>query len=188
MRRLALIVTVFLLASGCFWKPFFYNVDGSLIGPACGPIGYVMVPTDSTPELVAAVHQGMAEMSQITGRPVYFLGWRYLGQDVAQDTGHFVFRFDHTLAGSSGGPAYSSSDWPSKAGRPVHTHGGYGNIATFYSDRDRLPMVRHEIGHMFGLDHVNDDSEVMNGRALSKLDGWGVGDQEGLYALSVNNC
>ncbi len=182
------ILILVLSLSGCLWYPTRYNVDGSLVGPACGTLGYTIIPYDSTPELISSIHQVMYELGQITQRPVTFKWYVSLGQDDATKTNDFVFRFDHTLPTSSGGPAFADWDWPSTATRPIHSHGGYINLWPFYDDVNRTPVVRHEVGHAFGLNHVNDASEVMDGNALYNTTDWGQGTMEGLYALSVNNC
>lgn len=48
-------------------------------------------------------------------------------------------------------------------------------------------IVLHELGHVVGLGHVDDPSELMAERH-SRQDGWGPGDREGLEALTSIPC
>jgi len=48
-------------------------------------------------------------------------------------------------------------------------------------------VVQHELGHLVGLDHVDDTAELMN-PSTSELTDWGPGDREGLAALGRGRC
>jgi hypothetical protein len=48
-------------------------------------------------------------------------------------------------------------------------------------------VVQHELGHVVGLGHVEDDTELMNALNTSMTD-WGPGDLEGLAVLGAGPC
>lgn len=49
------------------------------------------------------------------------------------------------------------------------------------------PVLRHELGHLAGLDHVDDPSELMYPVTSSQTD-WSAGDRTGLAALGGGEC
>ena len=48
-------------------------------------------------------------------------------------------------------------------------------------------VIMHELGHVVGLDHVDDSHELMNARNIGKTD-FGAGDLEGLRRLGQGGC
>lgn len=50
-----------------------------------------------------------------------------------------------------------------------------------------LAVIMHELGHVVGLDHVEDTGELMN-PTNSSLDHWGPGDLEGLAIAGKGPC
>jgi matrixin len=55
--------------------------------------------------------------------------------------------------------------------------------ATFTYD-----ILLHELGHLVGLGHVNDPTQIMNAVSLRPLPGYGGGDLRGLAALGAGRC
>jgi hypothetical protein len=55
--------------------------------------------------------------------------------------------------------------------------------ATFTYD-----IMLHELGHLVGLGHVNDSTQIMNPVSLRPLAGYGSGDLRGLAALGAGRC
>jgi hypothetical protein len=48
-------------------------------------------------------------------------------------------------------------------------------------------VVEHELGHLLGLDHVHDDSQLMNADNKGLTD-YAAGDQLGLERLGRGHC
>jgi hypothetical protein len=48
-------------------------------------------------------------------------------------------------------------------------------------------IIQHELGHLVGLDHVDDTAELMN-PTTSELTDWGPGDLQGLARLGRGTC
>nr|WP_255633411.1 matrixin family metalloprotease [Demequina sp. TTPB684] len=56
------------------------------------------------------------------------------------------------------------------------------------ADRSRAKaLVMHELAHVVGLDHVNDESELMFPAVTSTVT-WGPGDLAGLAAAGAGQC
>jgi hypothetical protein len=60
---------------------------------------------------------------------------------------------------------------------------------TSLPDADRVlqPILDHEFGHLVGLDHVDDEGELMNRHDVGRTT-WGPGDLAGLAALGKLPC
>jgi predicted Zn-dependent protease len=48
-------------------------------------------------------------------------------------------------------------------------------------------ILMHELGHLVGLDHVDDPGELMYAESVGTL-GFGAGDREGLASLGSGRC
>ena len=48
-------------------------------------------------------------------------------------------------------------------------------------------IIMHELGHVVGLDHVDDPDQLMFPRTTGRLD-WGAGDRRGLAAMGAGLC
>ncbi|WP_345456691.1 matrixin family metalloprotease [Nocardioides marinquilinus] len=51
----------------------------------------------------------------------------------------------------------------------------------------QVALLMHELGHLVGLDHVDDPDELMYPRGISRA-GFGPGDREGLARLGAIDC
>ncbi len=49
-------------------------------------------------------------------------------------------------------------------------------------------IIMHELGHMLGLDHVEDPSKLMNGEGHPGIIDFGAGDRAGLARLGAGQC
>ena len=58
-----------------------------------------------------------------------------------------------------------------------------------YANPDEyIGNIRHELGHVMGLDHVESTEEVMYWHATVGTNDWGEGDRFGLRALGTYRC
>jgi hypothetical protein len=85
---------------------------------------------------------------------------------------------------------------PAEAGEAIHVSGNVEldvrDVAEMLSRGDReqvVALVMHELGHLVGLAHVPDTTEVMTDDpgGIVALD-WGTGDRYGLAALGHGEC
>lgn len=56
----------------------------------------------------------------------------------------------------------------------------------FENGFERGPLILHELGHLIGLGHVRDRSQLMFPRSVSSVTGFGPGDLQGLERLGVS--
>lgn len=49
-------------------------------------------------------------------------------------------------------------------------------------------LIVHELGHLVGLDHVEDEMQVMNRYTVHGVNGLGRGDRAGLHQLGLGQC
>jgi hypothetical protein len=49
-------------------------------------------------------------------------------------------------------------------------------------------VIQHELGHLVGLDHVADETQLMYSEGNTQVGDWGTGDLAGLHALGTGEC
>jgi hypothetical protein len=96
------------------------------------------------------------------------------------------------LAGSTAGiggstPARSGSRLRFVTGMVVLDVDAYARMDLQNDDRAQHLILAHELGHVLGLDHVDDTDELMNAEYVGQTD-FGTGDREGLQRLHDLPC
>lgn len=173
----------------------------------CRPIHYVVNPAGQPPEASALVQDAVRQVSAASGltfaddgtsqdRPVADgQGARYRrpGAPVliawADPSEYPAIGGD--IEGEGGSTSVAAAG-PESAryvtGQVVLNRDGLAEIMAGRDGYVRArAIVMHELGHLVGLDHVNDDGELMAPR-YTGLAGFGPGDREGLAALRAIPC
>lgn len=174
----------------------------------CRPVRYVVNPNGAPPGGDALIAEAVERTSAATGLVFEYEGetdefWtedreafqpdrygdRWAPLLIAWDTAAEVPEFGGDVAGFGG--AVMVSD---KSGKLVSVTGAVTLSAAHLGDSISADdpnavraIVQHELGHVLGLDHVDDQSELMNPRYSGQLD-WGTGDLAGLAALGAGEC
>jgi hypothetical protein len=154
---------------------------------ACAPIVYVVNADRATSQMVDQMNLAIAAIEQATGLDFVYGGPTSAGLDLEAPPGaDAVIGFSDenstpVLAGNVigiGGGSYSPST--GQVGRGF-AFADVNDITTL--DRLRATFT-HEIGHLVGLDHVVDATQLMNATATSVTD-LQAGDREGLWYLGA---
>lgn len=185
--------------------------DGPVAWDPCRPVRYVVNPTGAPPGSEAIVAAAIERTAAATGLTFIDAGstdekWskdrnpyqperygdRWAPALIAWSTEAEVPGLAGYVAGMGGGTAVSDA-----SGRSVYVTGqsvldaeDLGELL----DRPDGPaavqaIVQHELGHLVGLDHVADPTQLMysEGNPTSASD-WGEGDLAGLSALGAGEC
>jgi hypothetical protein len=177
----------------------------------CRPIHVVVRSRGESAAADALVESALAEVSRVTGLRVLVDG----GTDEppsarrpVADRARYGDRFSPVLVAWS-----DAQEYPALAG-PVIARGGSSSVTTdgpgttryvtgevvldtpeitsllaqpYGADRVR-GVVLHELGHLVGLDHVEDPGELMYPKAYADRVTFGPGDLRGLAALGSGRC
>lgn len=173
----------------------------------CRPISYVVNPDGAPDGFEEAVREAMAELATLTGlviveegtttespspsRPAYqpeAYGERWAPVLVAITDAATVPHLDGDVAGV----AYTYRVRGSAGGEWVLTSGAvYLDADALGAGRGPEPswvvVLRHELGHLAGLDHVDDTSQLMN-PVTSTIRTYQDGDRTGLAELGRGAC
>lgn len=186
--------------------------DGS--GPVafdpCRPIHYVVRPDNAPVGGDVLLHEAFARVTEVTGLQFVYdggtdepptekrapyqpdrYGERWAPVLVSWQTGEENPEFLGDVAGEAG------SHWRSLGSGPqVYVTGGVALDSAFFAELmaspDGLPIARaivlHEIGHLVGLDHVDDPGQLMFPTASGGILDYAEGDLTGLSALGAGAC
>jgi hypothetical protein len=199
------------------WRPLDVQVDAAgkpttmpIMWDPCRPIRYVVRPDGAPPGGAELVAQGFRAMEKATGlkfvpdgtideapsrrrssfQPERY-GDRWAPVLVAWQSADENPDFAADVAGQAGPAAVSFE------GRPdVYVSGSVvldaKKFTTLLADPKARPFARlilmHELGHLVGLDHVNDKAQIMFPSATGEITALGDGDRTGLAALGRGPC
>jgi len=182
---------------------------GTVLHDPCIPIRW-SISTDRMPiGADEVVREAVAEVAARTG--LVWEGGTYSGTPVSFDRDPLVnggtWQWAPVVIGwSTAAESADLLDTTAGVGGPMVSRGAYGTdeylrSGTVLLDLDQFPqdlgnasdrarakaLVMHELGHVVGLDHVTDASELMFPAATSTVD-WGPGDLAGLAAAGAGAC
>lgn len=162
----------------------------------CAPIHYTVSTPRAPDDFEQVVHGAVGLVSAASG-----YAFVYDGPTTDRDfRAHLTpgragpvligFAVSAEVPGLTGDVAGLGGSVPSRDG--VHYSTGVVMLDASVYRRDdaleyRRAIVMHELGHVLGLGHVEDDGELMNDDNLGRTD-FGPGDVAGLLALRAASC
>lgn len=176
---------------------------------ACEPLHYVINPAHAPADAVADAHSAIKTVSGATGIRFVYDGTTSEAFSVTREP-HQPDRYgdgwapillswspeplDQLDPAGLGGdviglarPEYVMND----EGRAVYVTGEAVFDATDDLVDGRRPpwdeIILHELGHVMGLDHVDDPSSIMTPGLLVRPGGFGEGDRAGLWQLGLGS-
>ncbi len=172
----------------------------------CKPIHYEVNIADGPPDAVGLVDGAISDVSRATGLTFENDGLtdarpRWKSSDlpflaahrpvlISWATESEVSQLAGRVAGIGG-----SLPQPARDGRLHYVTGGVTLDSASFAAMNQRPdrralqraIVLHELGHLVGLAHVSDQTELMNADNDGQLD-YGPGDREGLAKLGSGPC
>ncbi|GAA1478240.1 hypothetical protein GCM10009623_26860 [Nocardioides aestuarii] len=167
----------------------------------CEPIRYVVNPQGAPDGWPALIDEAVADVEWATGLDLVDLGTsdaRPFAPTYGAVARPVVIGFaDETeiadLAGDTAGVGGSIAQ-TGVLDRDYYVSGSVALDTAVFDDarvesqfESMRAIVQHELGHVLGLDHVDDPGELMFGSNLGRT-GWGRGDLEGLARLGSVPC
>jgi hypothetical protein len=168
----------------------------------CKPIHYAINPDGAPPDYLSFILPAVAAAQQASGLEFVYDGvstdaWdsRQKGTSTRPVLIAFLDKLESPTA-SSDAVGLGGSSWLELDG-PVRPHYLTGSIAlkrSWFAEEsgehrtaDEQSVVMHELGHVLGLDHVDDHDEVMYPSSHGQTS-YGPGDLAGLALLGDGTC
>ncbi len=172
-RRLAALAAVAMtFAAGCT-----YRLQDPAAQAACGPLRYTITPHGAGDDQVVAVQAAVERYGEVTGRDVVFEGLvdTPAVESARRDPAVVAIEFTWPDDAPSGmGFAEPTLADGVRTGGWIYLNPVLGRSPAGIVRRATL----HELGHIGGLDHVDDRGELMN--PSLPVDDYGPGDVVGL--------
>jgi hypothetical protein len=200
-------------ASGSGSYAFIAHQPGDRTAPVgydpCHPVDVRINPDGAPPGSVTLVRDAMAEVSDLTGLALRYVGpsderpqWesatvpRLFGRVrtkpvlVSWATASEVPQLAGDVAGIGGSVSVDEQDGVTRfvTGGVTLDADDFATIAEQSDGTEQMrAIILHELGHVVGLAHVKDSHELMNADNLGLTD-FGVGDRLGLAAVGSGSC
>lgn len=154
----------------------------------CGPISYVINPAGAPDDFAEVVHGAVGRVAQASGFRFSFAGETtqpLLTSDIHR-SGPVMVAWTALEAGLAGraGSAWDGDSATFRTGSVRLDREWFNSGASLES---RQAVVMHELGHVLGLDHVDDEHQLMHSANTGRTD-FGAGDREGLRRLHRASC
>jgi hypothetical protein len=179
------------------------TADGDPVGwDHCKPIRYVVNPAGAPDEWEETIRGGVSEIQEASGFEFQYDGTsieRAFGERVAESNDPppvliawadsiEVPDLEGTTAGIGGStPGRVNGRVQFVTGMVVLDTDAYDRMEQQGDERAQELILAHELGHVLGLDHVDDVDELMNAEYVGQ-DGFGPGDRDGLERLHDLPC
>jgi hypothetical protein len=179
------------------------TADGDPVGwNHCNPIRYVVNPAGAPDEWEDTIRGGVAEVAEASGFEFQYDGtstdraFQDRVSDPADPPPVLIAWADSDevpdLAGSTAGiggstPARINQQVQFITGMVVLDTNAYDRMEQQGDERSEELILAHELGHVLGLDHVDDVGELMNAEYVGQS-GFGPGDRDGLEKLHDLPC
>ena len=176
----------------------------------CKPIHYVVRPDGQPPSGPAMLAAALAEVSRATGLVFVDDGTT---EEAPSSERHLAGRWSLRAQTTPVLIAWATEDeWPSLGGSVVGEAGPVsrtfarsaprfvtGQVVLDAVDLGHAPgdvvaaeqvrlVAMHELGHLVGLGHVDDPTQLMHAETGASLRGFGAGDLRGLHELGSGEC
>jgi hypothetical protein len=172
----------------------------------CAPIRWAVNLSDAPSTALADAQQAVAAVSAATGISFSYVGTTSAIPSPTGAAGQLPSGVDAVIAwltpsqfGATGGEAGYGGNWWISSGGPERIFQGYaiinGDLAKsllkpgFGQGYSEGHLLLHELGHMMGLGHTQDESQVMYPQQGPLSPGtYGAGDLAGLRTLGTGGC